>query len=257
MKVNLHTHTYRCNHAVGTEREYIENAISGGIKVLGFSDHAPFVFPDGHESGYRLPISLAKDYFDTLSALKEEYKDKIEIHIGFEMEYYPLYFEDMLKTVKDAGAEYLILGQHFIGNEYPERVYSYSEYDDMQKLCEYTDCIIGGMKTGKFTYIAHPDIISFTGDRDIYIDQVRRLCRASNEYDVPLEINFLGIREDRKYPKELFWKIAGEEKCKTVLGFDAHTPADANDKKSEKIAEEIVKKYGLCLLSEPKIRKIQ
>ena len=29
------------------------------------------------------------------------------------MEYYPLYFKDMLNRARDAGAEYLILGQHF------------------------------------------------------------------------------------------------------------------------------------------------
>ena len=36
---NLHTHTTRCRHAFGTEREYIEAAITQGIRVLGFSDH--------------------------------------------------------------------------------------------------------------------------------------------------------------------------------------------------------------------------
>ena len=45
MDYNLHTHTYRCSHATGTEREYIEAAISAGIKIMGFSDHIPFKFP--------------------------------------------------------------------------------------------------------------------------------------------------------------------------------------------------------------------
>ena len=38
---NYHTHTIRCKHAVGTEREYIEAAISERFKILGFSDHTP------------------------------------------------------------------------------------------------------------------------------------------------------------------------------------------------------------------------
>lgn len=41
MIANYHTHTWRCNHAVGTEREYVERAIEGGLKILGFSDHTP------------------------------------------------------------------------------------------------------------------------------------------------------------------------------------------------------------------------
>ena len=39
MNANYHTHTVRCHHAIGSEREYIEKAISRGFKKLGFSDH--------------------------------------------------------------------------------------------------------------------------------------------------------------------------------------------------------------------------
>ena len=42
MKVNLHTHTYRCGHAEGTEEEYVLAAIENGYVKLGFSDHTPF-----------------------------------------------------------------------------------------------------------------------------------------------------------------------------------------------------------------------
>ena len=41
LKANYHTHTYRCRHAYGSEREYIEAAIRMGIAELGFSDHVP------------------------------------------------------------------------------------------------------------------------------------------------------------------------------------------------------------------------
>ena len=45
MQENYHTHTYRCRHAIGSEEEYIRKAIDGGLKVLGFSDHTPFLSP--------------------------------------------------------------------------------------------------------------------------------------------------------------------------------------------------------------------
>ena len=41
MNYNFHTHTYLCGHATGLPEEYIQRAISCGIKHLGFSDHAP------------------------------------------------------------------------------------------------------------------------------------------------------------------------------------------------------------------------
>ena len=61
MYANYHTHTFRCNHARGSEREYIETAISRGLSVLGFSDHVPYPFPNGYESGFRVPLALMED----------------------------------------------------------------------------------------------------------------------------------------------------------------------------------------------------
>ena len=37
-KCNFHSHTVRCQHAVGEEREYVEEAIKEGFEVIGFSD---------------------------------------------------------------------------------------------------------------------------------------------------------------------------------------------------------------------------
>ena len=48
MKANYHTHTWRCNHASGNERQYVENAIKAGLEVLGFADHTPYPFPAGY-----------------------------------------------------------------------------------------------------------------------------------------------------------------------------------------------------------------
>ena len=96
MFANYHTYTARCGHASGREEEYILRAIEGGIKILGFSDHIPFRFPDGHQSGFRVPVEQGRAYVALLSELREKYREQIEIHIGFEMEYYPLYFQEML-----------------------------------------------------------------------------------------------------------------------------------------------------------------
>ena len=107
MNYNYHTHTYRCHHASGTEEEYILKAIEGGIKYMGFADHIPQIFPDGYESSYRVPMAEAENYFETIKALREKYADKIDIKIGFETEYYPLYFDKMTEAMIKFGCEYL------------------------------------------------------------------------------------------------------------------------------------------------------
>ncbi|MBO4954573.1 MAG: histidinol-phosphatase [Clostridia bacterium] len=245
MNYNLHTHTYRCTHATGTEREYIDRALSCGVKVMGFSDHIPFRFPDGYESYYRIPLAQVEDYFETLKALREEYQDRIQIHIGFEMEYYPLYFQEMLENAKRFGAEYLILGQHFLNNEHPDGQSATAMDKDPAHLKEYVDCVVAGIKSGVFTYVAHPDIFNFAGEDSVYLSEMKRICDASLEYNIPLEINFLGIRSQRRYPRELFWELVGQTGAPVTFGFDAHDILAAYDEKSLRVAESWVQKYHL------------
>lgn len=256
MNYNYHTHTPRCRHANGTPEEYVIRAIDSGIKYFGFSDHLPFAFPNGKESNYRVPVKEAKEYVSEIAVLKEKYKDKIDIKIGFEMEYYPKYFDEMLKNAIDYGAEYLILGNHFINQTENDGTYVLLPNDKAEDLKEYTRCVVEAIKSGVFSYVAHPDIFNFTGDDSVYCTEARKLCVASCEYDIPLEINFLGMRRKKNYPNELFWKIAGEEKSPVIFGCDAHDTHDIPDKESYDVAMEMVNQYKLNYIGKPVIRKI-
>ena len=101
MKHNYHTHTYRCHHASGTEREYIETALRNGLGTLGFADHSPYIFPEGYYSSFRMFPEQTAGYYRTLGTLREEFKDSLEIRMGFEMEYYPRHFKETLAFMKE------------------------------------------------------------------------------------------------------------------------------------------------------------
>lgn len=257
MHANYHTHTFRCGHASGSEEEYIKTAIQGGIKIMGFSDHVPFAFRNGNEYPWHMKTKDAEDYMQTLLALREKYKNDIKIFIGFEMEYLENYFDEMLGYVRSLGAEFLILGQHFSRHDSFERVrYSSGADNTEDDLISYTDLVIKGIKTGVFSYVAHPDIFRYETEREEYKREVRRLCEAAKENDIPLEINLLGVYEARWYPNEVFWSIAGDVGNKVVFGFDAHTPSRAFDFDSISKAERLVKKYNLKLINEIELIKI-
>jgi len=102
-----------------------------------------------------------------------------------------------------------------------------------------------------------PDIMNFIGEDSVYIEQMRKICKASYRNYTPLEINFLGIRDNRNYPNEIFWQIAGEEKSPITFGFDAHTIDSACDRKSLKIAKEIVSKNKLKYIGKPEIIRLK
>ena len=253
MNYNYHTHTYHCHHASGTPEEYVIRAISCGIKFMGFSDHAPFVCANGTESGYRVPMNEAKAYCDEIKSLAEKYRREIEIKVGYEMEYYPEYFESMVKTAVDSGAEYLILGQHFLNDESLAPEHAIVETDSGEKLMVYVSRVIEAMKSGVFSYIAHPDVFNYRDDITVYRREMRKICAASREYGIPLEINFLGMRDNRNYPNKEFLKLAGEENAPITFGFDAHSVRDAYDGENLKKAKEAVEKYHLNYIGRPEI----
>ncbi len=235
MIANYHTHTWRCRHAVGKEREYIENAVSAGMKVLGFSDHSPYFFPGLYYSGYRMYPEQVTEYIETLKSLRDEYADRIKIKIGFEAEYYPAYFGALCDFLAGIDYDYLILGQHFIDNELSAKYCGYAT-DDPAFLRTYVDEVTEGLKTGRFAYLAHPDIICFTGDDAVYRSEMRRLCESAKSPGIPLEINLLGMRDGRTYPRRLFWEIASEVGNTVICGSDAHDPEHTADEASFAVA---------------------
>lgn len=247
MYCNYHTHTHRCNHAAPDERQYIECAIAAGLKVLGFSDHTPYFFPGSYYSSFRMRPELTQDYFDTLLKLKEEYKDKIDIKIGFETEYYPAYFDKLLDFYKGFPVDYIILGQHFIENEIGAH-YSGRPTDNKSILEKYVNELIEAIDTGYFTYIAHPDLLKCTADDSFAQTQYLRLCQKAVASDMPLELNFLGLSSGRHYPSDLFLQIAGETKVPIIFGVDAHKPQALNDPETLRRATTLCEQYNLNLI---------
>ncbi len=221
MKANYHTHTWRCRHAEDNERAYVQAALDTGLKVLGFSDHTPYPFDDGFCSDFRMRCDQTEDYIGTIAALRDEYRGDIDIHIGFEAEYYPRYFERLLEMLEPTGYEYLILGQHLLGNERGEQS-CFAETEDTARLRAYTDQCIEALHTGVFSCFAHPDLLHFVGDETAYRAEARRLCRAAKACGVPLEINLLGMGLHRHYPCEPFWEEAAVVGNAVILGWDAH-----------------------------------
>lgn len=249
MVANYHTHTWRCRHAVGEDREYVETAIERGIKELGFSDHVPMPFADGHESRFRVPMRLLEDYVKSVLALREEYKEDIDIRLGFEAEYYPDLFEDMLGVIRPYPVEYLLLAQHF--NDSRETLYNPAPQPSREALKTYVDRVVEGMETGRFSCVAHPDLFHFAGPEKAYRQEMGRLCQRAKGLDIPLEINILGLREGRNYPCDRFWPLAAEAGCRVILGSDAHTPGDVAEPGQLRRAADYAARFGLA--PEPKM----
>ncbi len=255
MKANYHTHTWRCNHASGNERQYVENACKAGLAILGFADHAPYLFPGDYYSHFRMEMGHMPGYVDTVLQLREAYSGRIEIPLGLEMEFYPKHFSQTMAVLRDYPLDYLILGQHFVNNEY-DAPYNGLASRDEALLRQYVRQTCDAMNTGLFTYFAHPDLLNFQGSVKVFQHHMRDICREAKACGVPLEFNLLGLAGGRQYPNPAFWELAAEEGCLCILGRDAHTPEALLDEKTVNEAIHMLAALGITPVMTAQLRNI-
>ena len=253
MLTNYHTHTKRCRHANGEDREYIENAIKAGIKILGFSDHAPYLFDETwYYSHYRMYVDQIEEYTSSINALKREYQSDIQIHLGFELEYYKTTHQKEIEFLRKYNPEYLVLGQHFVGGE-TTGCYVSCQSDD-SVLTQYVSECIEALKTGHFTYIAHPDIIGYDYSDEAIDKEYTRLLTFAKENGYPIEINCLGIQNRRWYPRRKIFELASTIGNEVIVGIDAHSP-NVISKQSFETAHAFVDGLNLNVISKLNLKK--
>lgn len=244
---NFHTHTTRCRHADGEDREYVEAAIKAGYKVLGFSDHCPWAFPEGYDSTIRMKLNEIDGYFSSLESLKKEYASDVKIYIGYETEYYPELIPAQDEILKDYPVDYMIQGQHNIQPEYRDQYYTGAETFDEKRLEDYVELCIAGMKTGRYLYLAHPDLINYAGDKTVFNKHMTKLFTYLKEENIPLEFNILGFFQERSYPSRKFLELAKEVGNNIIIGVDAHSPSLLADTKTIKRAVSMISEYDIPL----------
>ena len=225
MIVDLHNHTTLCNHADGSIIEYIEEAIKQNTKYFGFSDHAPMNF----DKQYRMSFSQMKEYEKNILNLKDLYKDKIDILLGYEVDYIDGYLD---KRVLEADVDYLIGSVHFIdkwGFDNPEFIGRYDDEDIDEIWQKYFNEIKKMADTKLFDIVGHLDLIKvfkFLPNKDI-IEIAKDALKAIKDADMVLELNVAGYRKpiNEAYPSKPLLTEAFKLEIPITFGSDAHQPS--------------------------------
>ncbi len=233
MIVDLHNHTVLCNHAEGNIEEYIQKAIQSGTKYFGFSDHAPMDF----DPKYRMSFENMSKYEEEVLHYKEKYKNKIEILLGYEVDYLK---GRMDERVLNADVDYLIGSVHFIGEwgfDNPEFIgkYESKNIDDIWQ--KYFNTIEDMANCGHFDIVGHFDLIKvfkFMPKKNIN-DIARKALVAIKKADMVLELNVAGYRKPigEAYPSASLLKEAFELGIPITFASDAHTPEQVSMFNSE------------------------
>lgn len=257
-KVNYHTHTELCRHAAGMEADYVQKALEKKMDVLGFSDHAPY--PD-NRYGLRMEYHELTPHIERLKKLQQEYRGRLDIRIGLEIEYAEAdrdYYEMLLN---EAGVEYLLLGQHIFRTSAGEEVNTYfiEQTKDTGYYLEYARSIEAGMRAGYFKAVAHPDLFFIN---ELPLDEnCGKACdiiiNAAAETNTILEFNANGLRRGKKqypdglrypYPHYFFWEKVSRMGIPVLINSDCHNPDNLWDEVMED-AYRLAEKWGLNVIN--------
>ncbi len=224
MRVDLHNHTVRCNHATGTIDDYLQRAIALGVDVYGFSEHAPMDF----DEGYRLSFDEMEAYRADVYAAKERYKEQIELLFAYEVDWLPGHMDE---RVLHADVDYLIGSVHFIdkwGFDNPEFLSGWKERDIDEIWEAYFEAIEAMAKSGYFDIVGHLDLIKvfkYLPKKDVRL-LAKDALKAIKQSGMTIEINAAGLRKPvaEPYPSEALLQEAFALEIPITFGSDAHAP---------------------------------
>ncbi|MEO2206241.1 histidinol-phosphatase [Paenibacillus pabuli] len=239
MKFDLHTHHFRCGHADGNIREYIEAGIQAGLQAIGISDHTPY-FASGEEQAFPR-IAMAKSelrhYVDEVLALKAEYAGKIDVLLGIESDYFPLHAELYRSTLGQHPFDYIIGSVHHtedvsIFNK--TRWKGLSEARKIEVKERYYSLISQSARSGIFQILGHIDAMkgNYPAFSEIVADHaIDETLQVIGEAGVAIEINTSGKTKlsGGWYPSDAILERANHYGVKVTFGSDAHKPSRVAD----------------------------
>lgn len=245
--IDCHTHTKFSVDSEADIKEMLDRACELRLAAYAVTDHCECNcwYPAEHYNGSVLSddFDYEKDFEASVSAvtaLKEQYSDRLDLICGVEMGQALHDIEIAEKIVSDKRLDFVIGSVHQIKNEKDFAFIDYKNYsmDDVYKLLErYFTEIYELCKWGKFDILGHLTYTlryikgEFGIDADIsrYDEIIAESFRELIRKDKGIEINTSGLRQNYgdtfpsiKYVK-LFRSLGGEL---LSVGSDAHTVED-------------------------------
>ncbi|MFX1451067.1 MAG: histidinol-phosphatase HisJ [Promethearchaeota archaeon] len=256
--IDYHIHTKLCRHGEGDLEEYIKSAIIKGFTEIGFCEHFPQEFlledlPKEYHNlipieTYAMPKNEFPDYIKQVSKLQEEYKDKIKIKLGTEIDFLQNKSKYISEEINKYPFDYVYGSIHQIYIEGKPFAFddsrflnSYDEYDidDCYKI--YFGALDKLIRSKLFDVVAHLDLIKKYGFRPKnkveYKSMINQILILIADYGLIIELNTAGDRKKVRefYPEDFILKLAYEKGIEITLGSDAHKPSEVGYKFDEAV----------------------
>ena len=261
-KVDGHTHTQFCPHGSGDHVEnMIERAIELGFDEYHITEHTPipagFMYLLEPKEALISSLAMAESevdrYLKEMLAIKDKYKSKIKIKVGFEVDYLPteiLWTKDFLNEYGkycDTGlisVHYALgLDNHWRCVDYePEEVINHliPKYGNLEsyQMAYYQmveESVLVDLGQYKPTKIGHLTLVDkfqkLIGrpEKSLMDQHIISLLELIKEKNYALDYNHAGLFKPlcgETYPPEAIVHVARQLKIPLIYGSDAHGVED-------------------------------
>lgn len=239
---NYHTHSEFCDGS-GSLEEIAEIAFDRGFGSLGFSSHAPWVYPND----WCLREDRVDDYFLEIQRVKKLFKGRLTIYSGLEIDYVPEH-GGLVFDPKDSRLDYCLGSVHSLGCdskgvfrevdgslEKMEELVAIQFAGDIKEACAEYYKRVAELSFLPIDILGHFDLIKkknlesrfFDESAPWYLSLAKDTLKEVAKSDVILELNTGGMARaglQEPYPSPLLLAEANKLGIRISLNADSHTP---------------------------------
>ncbi|GEP43936.1 histidinol-phosphatase [Brevifollis gellanilyticus] len=218
-----HMHTPLCKHAWGEPEEYCAQGVKAGLKGIIFTCHCPM--PDGFWPTVRMSESEFDVYLGLVQRAKDAYKNKLDVCLGIESEYFPGYEKYIENLHQRAPFDYCLGGLHWQSKEYLNK-FEQGTIEGFRRT--YFEHLAVSAETGLYDCVAHPDLVKnyhpdswcFAIIKNTVSNVLDRIAKTG----VAMELNTSGLNKSysEMNPGNEMLRMMAERKIPIVVGSDAH-----------------------------------
>jgi histidinol-phosphatase (PHP family) len=230
---NLHTHSTYCDGKDSIEG-MIQSAIAQGFQSVGFSGHSYMYYAPDHS----MSLAGTEDYIKEVHAMKEKYRDQIDIFCGLEFDMYSTDIDFSRYEYMIGTAHYLLIDGKQVGFDRTAPVVAgiindYFGGDGMKYAKMYYETLAQLPTFGKFDILGHADLICKFSEKENFFDVNDPVYQkyAKDAIDaltgeIPIfEVNTGAISRGYRttpYPHPFLLKFFKERGWKATISSDCH-----------------------------------
>ncbi len=238
---DYHSHHYRCGHATGGMRDYIEAALAQGVSSFGVSDHGPAYWVDGIDHAYpqtQMAVSELPAYAAEARSLQAEYAGRIDVRVGLEADYVPGRVTDLDALLSANEFDYVLGSVHYaLGKSVFDRARWRME-DPVTVWREYYRLVIEVAQSGLFDILSHLTVVEAYAPpvpQAVMSELYPPVAEAIAASGCAVEVNTSGYRKmppgpdrsgDEPFPNRVMLRELIRRGVPLTFGSDCHRPEE-------------------------------